>query len=83
MDSTMSEVSVAEAKAHLSAILARVEAGETVTVTRRGRPVATISSVEPRRRPLDFKGLRRLRESMPMSDRSAASLVREIRDEGN
>lgn len=39
----MSEtVSVAVAKASLSALLARVEAGEEVTITRRGKPIARI-----------------------------------------
>ena len=37
----MTEVSVAEAKAHLSELLDRVERGEEVVITRRGKPVAT------------------------------------------
>ena len=37
----MTEVSVAEAKAHLSEILDRVEAGESVVITRRGKAVET------------------------------------------
>ncbi len=37
------EVSVAEAKAKLSEILKQVEAGENVTITRRGKPVAVLS----------------------------------------
>jgi prevent-host-death family protein len=36
----MSEVNLAEAKAHLSAPVARAEAGGTVSITRRGKPVA-------------------------------------------
>lgn len=36
------EVSVAEAKAKLSELLKRVEAGERVTITRRGKPVAVL-----------------------------------------
>lgn len=35
-------VGVHEAKAHLSDLLRRVEAGETVTITRRGEPVAEL-----------------------------------------
>ena len=38
----MHTVSVAKAKAHLSEILAEVEAGEEVIITRRGKPVARI-----------------------------------------
>ena len=78
----MSEVSVAQAKAHLSEILDRVEAGEMVTITRRGRPVARMSGVVTSKKPIDFEALRKFRESMPMSDRSAADIVSEMRDEG-
>jgi prevent-host-death family protein len=38
--------SVAEARAHLAAILARAGAGEAVELTRRGRPVAVVLSCE-------------------------------------
>jgi prevent-host-death family protein len=38
--------SVAEARAHLPAILVRAEAGEAVELTRRGRPVAVVLSCE-------------------------------------
>ena len=39
---TMSTASISEAKAKLSALLDRVKAGETVTITDRGVPVAQI-----------------------------------------
>lgn len=38
----MREIGAFEAKTHLSELLADVEAGETVTITRRGRPVAQL-----------------------------------------
>jgi prevent-host-death family protein len=38
------DVSVAQAKAHLSELLNRVEAGEEVIITRRGKPVARIQA---------------------------------------
>ena len=41
----VTEVSVAEDKAHLSELLDRVERGEEVVITRRGRPVARVSGV--------------------------------------
>jgi len=39
-------VGVRQLKAHLSACLARVQAGERLTVTDRGRPIATIVPVD-------------------------------------
>lgn len=38
----MKAATVADAKSHLSALLAGVEAGEDVVITRRGKPVARI-----------------------------------------
>ncbi len=46
-------VSLAEAKTHLSALLDRVEAGEEVIITRRGKPVARLAPEgPPKRKPL-------------------------------
>ncbi|BBH17265.1 hypothetical protein Back2_15520 [Nocardioides baekrokdamisoli] len=39
---TAATVGAYEAKTHLPALLARVEAGETVTITRHGHPVAKL-----------------------------------------
>ena len=41
----MREIGAFEAKTHLSELLAEVEAGETVTITRRGKPVAQLVPV--------------------------------------
>lgn len=38
----MRAVSVVEAKSHFSALLAAVEAGEEIAITRHGRPVARL-----------------------------------------
>ena len=46
----MKQVTLAEAKAKLSALLDRVEAGETVVITRRHRVVAELRPAGPRRR---------------------------------
>jgi len=43
----MNSVNVYEVKAHLSELLARVEAGETVTICRRNKPVAQLSPLVP------------------------------------
>jgi prevent-host-death family protein len=47
---TMSKfVNLHEAKAHLSELLDRVEAGETVVICRRNKPVAELKPVPPSR----------------------------------
>jgi prevent-host-death family protein len=45
MEAIMREVGAFEAKTHLSELIAAVEAGETVTITRRGRAVARLMPV--------------------------------------
>lgn len=43
----MTDISVAEAKNRLSELIARVEAGEDISVTRRGKPVARLVAARP------------------------------------
>lgn len=43
----MTEVPVYEAKTRLSELLARVQQGEEVTITRHGRPMARLLAAEP------------------------------------
>ncbi len=77
-----SSVSVAQAKARLSELLARVESGEEVVITRRGIPVARLC---PERRPkkaLDLRAIDRVRESLPRAQVSSTELIRQLRDEG-
>ena len=40
-------VNVQEAKTHLSALLARVEAGERVILSRHGKPIAQLVPLDP------------------------------------
>jgi len=76
----MNTVSLAEAKAHLSDLLDRVEAGETVDISRRGRPVARLTAIARPRRRIDAEQLRALTASMPPAAEDAATLVRAMRD---
>jgi len=45
----MTEIGLREAKAHLSELIDRVERGQTLTLTRYGKPVARIVPVLERR----------------------------------
>ncbi len=73
-------VSVAEAKAHLSELLKAVEAGETISITRRGHAVASLSPVRHAPAPVDIAWLRDATSRMEYSTLSAADVVREMRD---
>jgi prevent-host-death family protein len=77
----METVKVAEAKARLSEILARVEEGREVLITRRGRPVARLSPVERPKKPIDFAALDSLRARQPLSHISSVRLIRKMRDQ--
>jgi prevent-host-death family protein len=51
------QISVAQAKARFAALVARAEAGETIVVTRNGRPVARLGPLSDRR-PIRYGDLR-------------------------
>lgn len=78
----MGAYSVAEAKAHLSEILRQVEAGEEVTITRRGQPIATIRAAVKPPTAADWARIAEFRNRLPKSKLSAAKIVRQMRDAG-
>jgi prevent-host-death family protein len=76
----MGAVNLADAKAHLSDLVDRVEAGDTIEITRRGKPVARLTAVVRPRKRIDAALLHALTASMPRRVESAAELVRSMRD---
>ena len=76
----METVNLADAKARLSELVERAAAGETVRISRRGKPVAQISPIESARKPIDFAALRALTDSMPRQKESAGVFMRKMRD---
>jgi prevent-host-death family protein len=77
----MSSISLAEAKAHLSELVDRVEAGDTVSITRRGKEVARLTGADQPRRRVDPAKLRALTDAMRMQREGAAAFVSRMRDE--
>ena len=77
----MEEVTVAEAKAHLSELIDRAERGEPVRITRRGKLVARLTGVEREIKPIDLDALRALTESQPAQPDPARRWLRTVRDE--
>jgi prevent-host-death family protein len=72
------EVQASEAKTHLPSLLDEVERGETIVITRHGRPIARIVPESERRRAEiraaieDLKALRRSLPKIPLRDLLAA-----------
>lgn len=76
----MNAINLADAKAHLSELVDRVEAGEMIDITRRGKPVARLSAVACPRKAVDLAMLQTLTNAQPLQAESAADLVRSMRD---
>jgi prevent-host-death family protein len=77
----MDTVSLADAKAHLSELIDQVEAGEPVTITRRGKPVAQITAIKKKLQPINAAALLAVTKNMPMQEESAGDFMRRMRDE--
>lgn len=78
----MVTVNLAQAKAHLSELLDKVEAGEEVVITRHGRAVACIRPATRQKQPLRLNDLAAFRATMPSLRQPSSELLRERRDEG-
>jgi prevent-host-death family protein len=76
----MDSINLADAKTHLSELVDRVEAGDSIDITRRGKPVARLTSVAKPRKRIDAALLRLLTATMPPQAESAGNLVRSMRD---
>lgn len=80
----MRQIQSSEAKAKFSELLDAVEAGETIVISRHGKPVARIVpdadalATQGRRA---VEALRRFREQMPRQSISVDEIL-EMRDEG-
>jgi prevent-host-death family protein len=75
----MVTVTLVEAKAHLSELLDKVEAGEQVVITRHGRPVARLSPEREPKKPI--RSLAKFRARMPRLDPPLSATLRQVRDE--
>jgi len=76
----MDTINLADAKAHLSELIDRVEAGNSIEITRRGRPVARLTAATRPRKPIDATALQSLTATMPLQAQGAAQVVRSMRD---
>lgn len=77
----MDSYSLADAKARLSELIDKVAAGETVEITRRGKPAARLVPPERKLGKVDVEALERLTASQPMQDEGAGEFIRRMRDD--
>jgi len=77
----MTVVKLADAKAHLSELIERVQSGETVSITKHGKTVAQLIAAKPERKPIRMAELRALTDGQPYQSESAGDFVRRMRDE--
>lgn len=75
----MEIISVADTKAHLSELLARIESGEEIVISRRGKLVARLSPVQQPKKAItslaDFRG------KLPRQKISASEVLQQLREE--
>jgi prevent-host-death family protein len=76
----MPTVSLADAKAHLSELVDRVEAGDSIDITRRGKTVARLTAAAAPRTPIDRRQLQALTDTMQRQEQSAGDFIRSMRD---
>ena len=76
----MASINLADAKSRLSELVDRVEAGDSIDITRRGKPVARLTAAAKPRKRIDAALLRALTASMPPQGEDAETVVRAMRD---
>ena len=74
----MLEVNVKEARARFSQLLNKVEQGQDILLTRRGRKVARLVSPDQDRR---LPSLKKFRQAIAVSGKSLSSVVQANRDD--
>lgn len=77
----MKRIGVYEAKTHLPRLLDEVERGETITITRHGRPVARLVPVSGRRRSVQetIEAIEEFRKGHTLGDLTIRELIEEGR----
>jgi prevent-host-death family protein len=78
----MERINLADAKARLSEIVDRVEAGESIEIVRRGKPAARLVPPLPEKKPVDVTALRDGASRLPFQHESSADVIRKMRDSG-
>jgi len=73
----MHTFTLAEARAQFGRVIALVEAGDEVTITRRGRPIARVAGMQPQQK---LPSLAKFRAEQPEQPEPAGEFMRRIRE---
>jgi prevent-host-death family protein len=73
-------IGITEARRRLTELVEEAAAGETVCITRRGKPVAQLIAATQPRKPIDTAALRALTDRMTPQEESAGDFIRRMRD---
>lgn len=76
----MTDISIAEAKAKFSEIIALVERGSAQVITRRGKPVARIVPMRHLDGEIDVNALRDFVQSQPNKNGDSGEFIRWLRE---
>ena len=76
----MDSYNLADAKAHLSDLVARAEAGEEIEIKRRGHVVAKLVPAARPRRKMDIEEMRKIAAMGPPQGVGAGEFMRWLRD---
>lgn len=77
----MDRINLADAKAHLSELVDRAEAGESIDIVRRGKLAARLVPPEPAKKKVDVAALKALAARMPRETEDSGEFIRRMRDD--
>lgn len=73
-------VTLADAKTRLSELTELATQGETIVITKRGKPVAQVTKPTRAKKPVSLEALRALTSSLPRQPEGAGKFIRKMRD---
>ncbi len=77
----MKTVSVREAREKIGSLLDAVSAGENIVITRRGKPVAQLTSIDIEDTQIRFPDRTKFRKQISSSRITSENLIRDMRNE--
>ena len=77
----MDDISLAQAKIHLGALVERARLGETINIIRHGKQVARLVPAEPQRQKIDVAKLKAMTSKMQRQAEPTEDFIESLRDD--